>query len=1175
MQTILDAAPLSFVAVGRDGLITGWNRHAEIMYGWSREEAIGMPAKLLVPRGDRQAYSVLLQSWLTSEEETPAVSETKQGVNRDGRVFPVALTVSRTHLTGSNPAESNPGHSDLVLFAVDLTETSRLQSELLEGRERYQAIVENIEARSQAGALTGRRSDDAAAETRTERILDLVPLSVITVGCDGRIADWNLEATKAYGWARFEAIGQRSIFNVAEGDREAYGRLLEEWLQPGGEHMFEKPVRASALHRDGHVFPVNLTVLRVCGQNPSLVFFVRDLTERRQLQTDLLESRQRYRAILENIEDGYFEVDRPGNFVFLNEAFCRSFGYSMEEMLGHNYKKFYDAPAIPAIHHAFVSVWETGVSLKSLEYLITRKDGEKRYVEDSVSLKLDRKGNAVGFLGIRRDITERKLSETAVRASETRWRNLFERASDFVYTCDLGGRFTSVNGVGEQLTGYSQQELLGKSTAMLLTPESLAIDLLIRSDLGAGKPVASYELAILTKSGRNVVLEVSVSLLLASGKPTGVMGIARDITARRRAERFERGRGSILEHLARDRPLPDALAEVAAQVEKELTGSACFVGYFEKDEARRNAALCLVHGPSLPDSLKECLSASRGGSWISEGNASLETLDIERHPLWDSCREEALASGWRGCWSAPILSGMGEGIGRLSILRPDKESPDRDERDFLAKAAELASLAIEHCKLAAQLAFQAKHDSLTGLPNRLLFEERLDQAIAAARQRGSLIAIIWLDLDRFKNINDTLGHWVGDLLLLEVTKRFLARVSGENTLARLGGDEFAIVMTGAAGIREDASLLAGGLLKDLERAFPVSGHTLQVTASIGISVFPADGADAAALLRSADQAMYSAKHKEHGQCHFYSPEMGQQEAEKADIEKQLRAGLLHGGFEVHYQPQFAPAGDLIALEALLRFRHPALGLIPPGRFIPVAEESGLIIPIGQWVLREVCRQGVEWEKRGYPPVRLAVNVSALQFAQTDFAEMARLVLAETGMPGNQLELELTETVVMSNVAESIRQMRQLRALGVSIAIDDFGTGYSSLNYLHRLEVDRLKIDRSFVMDLDSAVTTLPVVQAILALARSLKQEVVAEGVETVAQLRMLQNAGCDLLQGYLLARPVPAEVVENLFGAPLPAWGAVAARKSTLMTAGRTTAGQLHSLIRGMESAEVVQRKDS
>jgi PAS domain S-box-containing protein len=378
--------------------------------------------------------------------------------------------------------------------------------------------------------------------------------------------------------------------------------------------MFEKPVKAKALHRDGHVFPIELTVLRLNGQRPGLVFFVRDLTERRRLQSELLQSQQRYKAIVENIEDGYFEVEPGGKYVFLNEAYCKSFGYRIDEMLGQSYRKFYDAESIPRIHLAFVSVWETGVPLKAFEYLITRKDGEKRFVEDSVSLKRDRKGQPVGFLGIRRDITERKLSETAMRASESRWRDLFERASDFIYTCDLEGRFTAVNGVGEQLTGYSREELIGKSTTMLLAPEWLVVDSSIREDLHAGRPLASYELGIVTKSGRSVTLEVCVSLLVTSGMPVGVLGIGRDISARRRTERFERGRGSILEDVARDRPLAEVLMELAALVEKELPGSACPVVFWERDGLEQNAVLRLVAGPSLSPDLKHAIELSLSSS---------------------------------------------------------------------------------------------------------------------------------------------------------------------------------------------------------------------------------------------------------------------------------------------------------------------------------------------------------------------------------------------------------------------------------------------------------------------------------------------------------------------------------------------------------------------------------
>jgi diguanylate cyclase (GGDEF)-like protein/PAS domain S-box-containing protein len=960
---MFDAAPVLLVGVSPDGRVAQWNRHAAQTFGWSRGEVIGMQSKVLVPHPSREAYCSILQAWLASDEEGLSDDPTEAtALRRDGRIFPVKWNVRRA----GGPADG------VLLFGQDLSEQRQLRSELLESRQRYRAIVESVEERARADARiesqSGKAFGDAGltGDPGLRATLDAIPIGLIGVGPDGRVTEWNRRAAEAYGWSRAEAIGTPSELLVPEAHREAFCDLLKGWRISNEEQLWGSGRNGVAFSRDGRAFPVELNISRAGG---NVLLFVRDLTERRQLQSDLLESRQRYQAILENIEDGYFEVEPGGKYVFLNEAFCKSFGYPMEEVLGHTFKKFYDPEDALKIHAAFLSVWETGIPLQSFEYLITRKGGEQRFVEDSVSLKKDSKGRPVGFLGIRRDITERKLDEKAMRASrESQWRDLFERASDFVYTCDLEGRFTSVNRVGEQVTGYSREELLGRPTAVVLSPASRVVDSSIREDLQAGRPATSCELEILTKTGRHVAIEQNVSLLFEAGKPVGILGIARDISARRRVERFEQGRGSILEEVARDRPLADVLAELAALVDKELPGSSCSVVFLEKDGRRQNGAHRLMAGSLLPAALKQCLDVSLKGEVSLEasvvrpepGDGSLVlSVDIERHPLWHPHRESALACGWHGCWTAPILSGSGEALGSLVVLHPGHDAPDNEDRNFLVRVAELASLTIERRNLTSQLAFQAKHDPLTGLPNRLLFEERLAQALADCAQRGGQVAVIWLDLDRFKNINDTLGHWVGDLLLLEVAKRFLANVSPGDTLARLGGDEFAIVMPGDAGIRQGAERLAEALLANLQLTFPLCGHHLQVSASIGIGIFPDDGADAATLLRNADQAMYSVKGTERGQYRFYSSEMGREESERVDIEIQLRAALAHGGLTVVYQPQLTVFGELVALEALLRFRHPTMGMIPPGRFIPIAEECGLIIQLGEWVLREVCRQGVE------------------------------------------------------------------------------------------------------------------------------------------------------------------------------------------------------------------------
>jgi diguanylate cyclase (GGDEF)-like protein len=414
-----------------------------------------------------------------------------------------------------------------------------------------------------------------------------------------------------------------------------------------------------------------------------------------------------------------------------------------------------------------------------------------------------------------------------------------------------------------------------------------------------------------------------------------------------------------------------------------------------------------------------------------------------------------------------------------------------------------------------RLAHQAYHDALTGLPNRLLLDDRLGQALTRARRAKKRAAVLCIDLDRFKEVNDTLGHHVGDLFLQSVVARLRARVRDSDTLARTGGDEFIAVISDFDSATIPAKV-AESLLESLREPLMIQGCPLPATACIGIAVFPDDAGDAEGLQRAADQAMYRAKGRGRNQYECFSAES----RDVLDIQKYLRKAIDEGGFEVVYQPQFSNNGDIAGVEALLRFRHPRLGMIPPSRFIPIAEESGLIVPIGDWVLRQVCRQCVEWRKNAGQTVKVAVNVSALQFNRVDFADTVAKIMASTGVDPTCVELELTESLVMNNVEESSRQMKILKMLGIQIAVDDFGTGYSSLSYLHQLPIDTLKIDRSFVEKIAEPGGTRPIVATIVSLARCLRMRTVAEGVETQSQLEIIRELDCDLIQGFLFSRPL-------------------------------------------------------
>lgn len=422
-----------------------------------------------------------------------------------------------------------------------------------------------------------------------------------------------------------------------------------------------------------------------------------------------------------------------------------------------------------------------------------------------------------------------------------------------------------------------------------------------------------------------------------------------------------------------------------------------------------------------------------------------------------------------------------------------------------------------------QIKHLAHHDSLTGLPNRNLLQDRVRQNLARARRNGNKCAILFLDFDRFKNINDSLGHSVGDGVLKEVAERLQSCLREGDTVARVGGDEFVILLSDL----EDA-LPAVNVAQKITalgtRPYEIEGQKFRLTISIGICLFPEDGDDYESLLKNADSAMYHAKNAGRNTFSFYTEDMNAQTLEVLNLERDLQYALENDGFTLHYQPQIdLETGVITGVEALLRWKHPVHGDMSPAVFIPIAEERGLITPIGNWVLETACKQSVEWQKQGLPPIRMAVNISALQLHHIDFYEKLANILSATGMNPELLELELTESAVMQDEQSAQVLLQQLKALGLQLAIDDFGTGYSSLSHLKRFPFDKLKIDRSFIKDLPLASEDGAITQAIIGVGRSLKHKVIAEGVETAEQQSFLQREGCDEMQGFYFSRPIPAD----------------------------------------------------
>jgi diguanylate cyclase (GGDEF)-like protein len=475
----------------------------------------------------------------------------------------------------------------------------------------------------------------------------------------------------------------------------------------------------------------------------------------------------------------------------------------------------------------------------------------------------------------------------------------------------------------------------------------------------------------------------------------------------------------------------------------------------------------------------------------------------------------------------PLIAASGEARGAFTVFDHEPGPLDLTTRETIQSLSDLALLAIEHGHLREQVLHRSQFDRLTGLPNRLLLEDRLQQAIVIARRQGTLLGVCCIDLDHFKAINDTLGHELGDAFFKLISERLKMSIREIDTLARENGDEFILALRDLAET-SDATNICNRLLNDLKVPFLLNGHTLNMTASIGISIFPDHGRSAELLLRNADMALQEAKRAGGGEAQLYSPALGRQNRRAAEMLGALVTALAQTQFRMVYQPIYSMDQEIVACEALLRWTHPTWGHISPLEFIPTAEKSGMIVAIGDWVIDEVCRQAMEWKAAAIRPVKMFVNISGVQVEQPDFSFKIANALAQSGLPPELLELEITESWIISDLRGVAGKLQKLRDLGIGIAIDDFGTGYATFNYLQELPLDTLKIDRSFIHRLDGSAAHLSTVRAITMVAQQLGLKTVAEGVESQQHVSQLGEIGCDLMQGFFLARPLKPEAACSL-----------------------------------------------
>ncbi len=691
---------------------------------------------------------------------------------------------------------------------------------------------------------------------------------------------------------------------------------------------------------------------------------------------------------------------------------------------------------------------------------------------------------------IEREIKEAKLrqeaesTKQALHRSETRYRQLVDDSPVPILLIQQN-HVVYLNEAARQTLGLDQQtNLINQPITGLFTPNSSE---LLETRLNSLEKRVSqpFEATLLRADGKEILVELLASSVEHEGTPATQL-VFTDITQRKESEAKLQQAVQIIEHTMEGVVITDGEGNITSV----------------------NPAFCGITGYSEAEII----------------NQHPDLLKSDRHPqeffddLWTVVRK---TGSWRGeIWNQRKNGEVYPAWMTISCVR--------DEHDNILHYVAVFSDITSIKKSQSQLEHLAHHDSLTNLPNRLLFEDRLQHAISQSKRQGRQLAVLFLDLDHFKNINDTLGHPVGDELLKEVAARLQGVLRDGDTAARLGGDEFTVLVESIEDPSQ-AAVVAAKIQEDFKTPYKIAGRELHVTTSIGISIYPEDGQTVADLTKNADAAMYQAKEQGRNNYRYYTSELTRSAFERLLLETELRGALNKDQLLLYYQPQISlKNGQMTGAEAVLRWHHPRLGIIPPARFIPLAEESGLIHEIGHWVLKEACEQTRYLHKQGLFQGRMAINLSVRQIMQTDLILRFEQIIADSECPPDMLQLEVTEGIFMGQMQHSVPVLDVFKKLGVSIAIDDFGTGYSSLSYLKQLPIDKLKIDRSFIRDLPNDSDAIAITQAIISLGKNLGLHIIAEGVETLAQQALLQKMGCEEGQGYLYSPPVPVNAFEEM-----------------------------------------------
>ena len=852
------------------------------------------------------------------------------------------------------------------------------------------------------------------------------------------------------------------------------------------------------VRKDGRIVETTTVVRcvrRADGSVETVVIMVQDITERKLREAET----GRLAAIVQSSQDAIISGALDGRIKSWNAGAQRLLGYCAAEIIGRDLSII-----VPADREGEFDgnneLLNRGGAVPPYETVRLAKDGRHIDVSLSASAITNTHGHTTGVAIIMRDIHERKIAEDALRQSEELFRAVVDSANEGILVYDRALRVIGGNAAAERIIGLPLADIMGAAGFTSLLPcvrgdgsPLLPEDRPTRNTVLTGKPLTDRIIGIKRADGSTTWLSVNTGILRRAGESDyyGVVSTLGDITVQRQAE------AALRESETRFRSLTELSSDL----------------YWEQDDQYRFTSFSGTGSARARELGFDFVGKTR---W-EQGYLNMSAVDWSAHmaildarqPFHDLelCRlDKSGKKIWIGVSGEPVFDTSGvfkgyRGVGKDITARKQGEE---------------------------EIHYLANHDSLTSLPNRAMFSEVLNHGLENAQRYNRTFAVLFIDLDRFKIINDSLGHEAGDKLLQEMGRRLTQTVRSSDFVARLGGDEF-VVLVQAVSDAKQVEAVARKILSALIKPVFIREQECRVTASIGICMYPADAQDEQSLMKNADIAMYRAKDEGKNTYQFYSEEMNLHSFERMALETSLRRGLERNEFFLHYQAKLdLRNGRITGVEALVRWQHPDLGTIPPAQFIPLAEETGLIVPIGNWVLNTACLQNVAWQREGLPPLRMAVNLSARQFADENLVIDIAKALKKSGMPADLLELELTESMVMQHAERAGKVLRAIKQLGVRVAIDDFGVGYSSLANLKRFPIDTLKVDRSFIRDIPLDVEDKAITQAIIAMGKSLNLTVVAEGVETLEQETFLRDHGCDETQGFYFSRPIASNEFADL-----------------------------------------------